>query len=366
MKHGVAITVTDNSQVGEARRVASALAERIGYDETQRGAVALVVTEAGNNLLRHGGGGELLIQAVPAVSAPAGRDAQTIQILALDRGQGMRNVAESLRDGHSTGGTSGEGLGAIRRHSSLFDIYSAPGQGTVLLSQIPADTSKPSPETEPFGGARPGGWEIGVISIPKTGETACGDNWAAEPGRPVARFLLADGLGHGPLAAEASLEAVRIFEESPAVSPQRTMENIHAALRATRGAAASFVSVDLSRRRVRFVGVGNVAGALIDPADMMSGGRMMASHNGTLGAQAYRIHEFEYPLAPSGTLILASDGLSAQWHLERYPGLIRRHPAMIAGVLYRDCVRGRDDATILVARTPSLPAEAVPSAEAEH
>ncbi len=38
-----------------------------------------------------------------------------------------------------------------------------------------------------------------------------------------------------------------------------------------------------------------------------------------------------------------SDGLTANWQVERYPGLMQHHPALIAGVLYRDCRRGRDD-----------------------
>ena len=45
-----------------------------------------------------------------------------------------------------------------------------------------------------------------------------------------------------------------------------------------------------------------------------------------------------------------SDGLGTRWDLAKYPGLAARHTALIAGVLYRDFQRGRDDATVVVLR----------------
>jgi len=47
-------------------------------------------------------------------------------------------------------------------------------------------------------------------------------------------------------------------------------------------------------------------------------------------------------------LIMYSDGLQSRWNLQDYPGLVHRHPAVIASVLHRDFCRGRDDVTVLV------------------
>jgi hypothetical protein len=93
--------------------------------------------------------------------------------------------------------------------------------------------------------------------------------------------------------------------------------------------------------------VGNVAGTIFVP-----GGKHinMVSHNGTIGAEASRIHEFTYDWPPGALLIMHSDGLSTHWSLEQYPGLIARHPSLTAAVLWRDFRRERDDATIVVAR----------------
>ena len=43
-----------------------------------------------------------------------------------------------------------------------------------------------------------------------------------------------------------------------------------------------------------------------------------------------------------------SDGLQTHWGLERYPGILRHDPAILAGALYRDFNRGRDDVTVIV------------------
>ena len=60
---------------------------------------------------------------------------QEFELLAIDQGPGMRDVDACMRDGHSTAGTAGCGLGAVLRLSGTFDLFSAPGQGTVVLSR---------------------------------------------------------------------------------------------------------------------------------------------------------------------------------------------------------------------------------------
>ncbi|MDB5701278.1 MAG: putative anti-sigma regulatory factor, partial [Sphingomonadales bacterium] len=104
-----AVTVTEVSQVGEARRFASDLAALHGFDEQDAGRVALVATELATNLIKHGGGGELLISWFDD------RTGCGIECIALDKGSGMDNVDAAMRDGYSTAGTAGTGLGAVIR-----------------------------------------------------------------------------------------------------------------------------------------------------------------------------------------------------------------------------------------------------------
>jgi hypothetical protein len=136
------------------------------------------------------------------------------------------------------------------------------------------------------------------------------------------------------------------------VAPAARLQCIHAALRNTRGAAVAVAEVDPRRDTVRFCGVGNVSGAAVSD----QGTRTMVSQNGTVGHEMRKVSEFSYPWPAHALLVLHSDGLSTHWSLDGYPGLSRRHPSLIAGVLYRDFKRGRDDVTVVVARggTPGI------------
>jgi anti-sigma regulatory factor (Ser/Thr protein kinase) len=325
-----AVAVADASGAGGARRVATALAARLGFDETARGRVALVVTEAATNLHKHARQGEILLRCLER------GDAVGLDVLALDRGPGMADPERCLRDGFSTAGTPGTGLGAIARQSDLFDVYSTVPEGTALLARL---WSRPAP-------AAAGGLDVAAVHLPKCGEEVCGDAWAVEPREGGALLLVADGLGHGPLAAQAAREAVRVFRAHAAADLPEIVRRIHAALRSTRGAAVAVAEVRPEARELRFVGVGNIAASVV--ADGSS--RSMVSHNGTAGLEARRVQEFVYPFEGSAVLVVHSDGLATQWRLERYAGLAARDPALIAGVLYRDFKRGRDDLTVLVAR----------------
>src|SRR3954470_18394666 len=125
----VSIQVETADQAGEARRRAARLAAALRLDETTAGRLALVVTECANNLWKHGGGGEILLN-------PMAPDAFGVDVLALDRGPGMRDVGRCFQDGYSTAGSAGTGLGAIQRLSAECEVYTADGKGTALLARV--------------------------------------------------------------------------------------------------------------------------------------------------------------------------------------------------------------------------------------
>ncbi|MEH2052482.1 ATP-binding SpoIIE family protein phosphatase [Nostoc sp.] len=331
MRESVAVTITESSQTGEARRVAMGLATRLGFQETERGKVGIVVTEIANNLVQHAHGGVVLLRSLKEDSRIG------IEILSLDKGRGMVDVDECLQDGFSTAGTLGNGMGAIRRLSGLLEIYSIPNQGTALLAQLWPDSAPHQPEKF---------LEIGGICLPKRGEEVSGDTWASEVDCCRSLLLVADGLGHGPAAASAADAAVRMFQEHHHRSPGAIVEAAHAALRSTRGAALAIAEIDFEQQSVRFAGIGNIAASIFSFTEH----RHLLSHNGTVGHEIRKIQEFSYPWYANGLLIMHSDGLSAKWQIDRYPGLMQKHPSLIAGVLYRDFNRERDDVTVLVAK----------------
>ena len=334
MIDAVALPVTEESQVGEARRIAVALAAELGFNETDRGKVAIVTTEAARNVVKHAREGELLLQTFKTAVG------FSIEIVALDRGPGMANVGQCLRDGFSTAGTPGTGLGAIKRLSSFFDIHSVPKLGTALLARLePTQNSREASQNSNY-------LEFGVVHLPKAGEQICGDSWATENYLDKNLILVADGLGYGGLAQEASGEAVRIFRENAKLGPKAILEKAHPALKNTRGAAAAIAQIDRTQKTICFAGIGNISGVVFTDNQT----RSMVSYNGTVGHRMQKVAEFVYPWSPESLLIMHSDGLATQWDLNRYPGLATRHPALIAAVLYRDFKRTRDDMTVIVAK----------------
>ena len=319
--------IDESSQIGEARRRILVLAASTGLDAELQGRLALVVNELGSNLVKHGRGGQLLARAIGA----------SVEVLAIDRGEGMTNIAECFRDGYSTAGSPGNGLGAVQRLASLVDVYTMRPGGTAIVARVSANVRR---------GDRPVALEVGTVSVPKTGEEVCGDGFAVADDPELPSLMVVDGLGHGIGAADAARLAVRAFEAAPGLPPGAQIATIHDALRGSRGAAVSVARIDRTRGVVTYSGLGNVAGTIV------AGGtsRHMVSANGTAGHDARRIHEFTYPWSDEAVLVMHSDGLGSRWQIERYPGLPGRHPSLVAGVLYRDWSRGRDDVTVVAAR----------------
>jgi anti-sigma regulatory factor (Ser/Thr protein kinase) len=328
------VPVSHASDAGEVRRQATALAEALGMEEVDRGRVALVATELATNLVKHaGGGGRVLLRGL--------RDPTTgVELVSLDSGPGF-DVAASLRDGLSTSGTRGVGLGAVQRTSEAFDLWSAPGKGSVLIARV---LSRPPP-------APPSGIQVavGAICVPLTGEQISGDRWATQRTGGRLRVIVVDGLGHGGPAALAARTAVQAFEAGARSPLKELLESVHQALRATRGAAVAIAELDGYGAQLRFAGLGNVSATLIQ--EKRSG---LASVNGTAGAETRAVKVYEYPLAPGALLILHSDGLGTRWTFDGTPELRGRHPSLVCGFLYRDHARPRDDATVLAVRYQGL------------
>jgi anti-sigma regulatory factor (Ser/Thr protein kinase) len=327
------IQVKEASQAGETRRKALECAEDLELGETRCGAVALAATEMATNLVKHAGHGNMLIQQVRE-NGNSG-----LRLLSVDKGPGIADMSSALQDGHSTTGSMGAGLGAIRRVSDVFEVYSAYGAGTLVRAEF----WKGKPKHEPACG----NIQIGAVSEPIHGEESCGDGWGIRHLADSLLVMVVDGLGHGVLAAEAAREAERVLSIAKAVSPQNILQDLHAALRKTRGAAVGVARIRPEQGLLTFAGVGNVSASIVSSGVS----RSLASHNGTVGHQMPKLQEFTYPWNADSFLVMHSDGLGSRWDLERYPGIWSKHPSMIAAILHRDFCRGRDDVTVLVAKT---------------
>jgi anti-sigma regulatory factor (Ser/Thr protein kinase) len=327
------VEVVEHSQVAEVRRVVAELARKHGMPQADMARAALVATEAASNLVKYGKKG------VTAVSWFEEQGAEGIQIIAADKGPGFANFNTSLRDGHSTSGSLGIGLGAIVRNANVFDYYSIESAGAVLFTRVCVGGRVPKPHPRQL--------VMGGRATPKTGETESGDGYGHVDAGRWQRVCLIDGLGHGILAATAAAEAIRSFKACrDSDTASAVLMKAHEALKHTRGAVMAVAVIDIETGNVSFSGIGNIIAATLH-ADQI---QHMASSPGIVGFNVRGMREQNYTWKPGSTLIMSSDGLSTRWNLAKSPGLLLKHPALIAAVMHRDFARGTDDATVIVAK----------------
>lgn len=331
---GQRYAVTESAHVGAVRREALTLANDAGFSETVAGRLAIVVSELCSNLLKHGGGGELLLARV------RDDDRAGIEVLAVDKGEGLSNLSRCMADGYSTAGSLGLGLGAVVRLSQEFDVYARPRAGTAVLARVWRDGV--SLVGVP-GQARV--LRVGGVAVPKLGQSVSGDAWALTEVRGTTLLLMVDGLGHGEHAALTAAEALRFFQQNTLIAPLDILKGLHEALRPTRGAVGAVAALHPAEGVLRYAGVGNIAALLMAPDGTR---RHLMSYDGTLGYQVRTMREMVHEWLPGSWMAWHSDGLSPRLDTMAYPGLSQHEPALAASVLYRDFHRTHDDATVLV------------------
>lgn len=326
--HHTAFPIGDASCVGEARRHAADLAGDCALDEVEAGRLALVVTELATNLLKHAEQGRLWLSARPL--------RREVEVIAVDCGPGIRDLERCLDDGYSTAGSSGTGLGAVRRLADHFDLHSSVPGGTVVVARVRAAGASDDDASTC----------VGAVSLCAPGESVCGDGWRFAQAGDRCALMVADGLGHGPDAAEAAAAALESFAQDPMDSPRTVMERTHQALRGTRGAAVLVLQAAVDEDTVRSAGAGNVVARLVSGVS----DRTILSQNGTAGVAMRTPQETTTPWPDHALLVACSDGIETRWTPETLAALLGRDPTLAAAVLMRDHCRGRDDATVAVLR----------------
>lgn len=312
------IRVDDLSQIGEARRAVPRLGERAGLSASIISDAAIIVSEFATNLLHHAGGGSLILRT---------DGSRAIEIHSIDTGGGM-DLDRCITDGYSTAGTAGNGLGAVRRLAVEFDAFSS-AQGTVLWARAGA----PAPDRAV---------RIGAINLCHPAELVSGDDWDVCVDDDQVSAMLVDGLGHGPHAADAACSGTMALSRA---APAEVLRLAHGRMAGTRGGAAACAQLGRNDGSLVCASVGNIGAALVSAER----GRGLPAQNGTLGAHfPARVHETRLDYRADNLFVLHSDGIASRWSLDRYPGLVRCHPAVVAGVLLRDFRRRSDDATVLV------------------
>lgn len=327
------VAVREASQVAEVRRVAAEMARAEQMTDDEIGRISLVATEVSTNLVKYGSDGTVTLVRYSEAGV------RGIEIVAVDRGPGMADVTSAMRDGHSTAGSLGIGLGSMTRAATLFDIFSVPGQGTAVLARIEHAAPRHR-KVAPL-------LVFSTRSVPKKGQVESGDAWRVRDFGRKQAICMVDGLGHGPLAALAARRALEAFDAAGANDePGEIILAAHSRIKDTRGVVMAVLKLDRDAGTAHYCGVGNITAAIVHDGKAQH----LLSIEGIAGYNVRKVRNQLAVWRPGAVAILNTDGVSARWNLGRYPGLLARHPGVVASVLFRDHARDTDDATLLVAK----------------
>jgi anti-sigma regulatory factor (Ser/Thr protein kinase) len=329
-KH-LCFTVADRSYFAILKKEIHGIAVKAGFNATKVGEVDIIVAEMVSNLVKHGGGGRLLVKLIVQ------QHIEGIEFISIDDGNGIGDVNKMMADGASTTNTLGHGLGAIRRLSNLFQVYSQKGWGTVMLSRL---FKEDLPYQKKIN-------EIRSVVVPKPGEEECGDAFHCRIGSHAIRLFLGDGLGHGVEAAAAVNGAIQVFKTLREDSAVEIIREMHRGVRKTRGLVGTVALYLKDEKRWRICGVGNISTRLINGIEMKNN----MAYNGIIGHNIPNsMKDQEVDAVNAQVILLCSDGIRTKWDLAKYPGILKHDLSILAGVIFKDHARHTDDMSVVAVR----------------
>lgn len=291
---------------------------------------ALVGTELGRNHLRHARAGRIAVRAL------CRGEHRGLELVAVDRGPGLLDVAAAIDASPRTEGTLGVGIGSIRRLSSEVDFDVRAGEGTHVRARL-------------FERASPRRREVGIYARPFAGEKVSGDHARVHRVGDALVLAVSDGLGHGPLAREASALAMQVFDERPGDPASRILEECHRRLGATRGVVMGICRVAEDAGMLEVSCIGNVEVQLCAPRTVRRFGGSSAVVGGRRGAPV-RVRSELVPIREGELVIITTDGISSRLSVEQDLALLRTHPIVVAQRIMERFGRTNDDSLVLVAR----------------
>ena len=342
-------SVQGDLDVGECRRKAVGLAKKLGFPDLQAGEIAIVTTELLTNVIRHGGEERYCV----ICTFRDGDGRKGLEIWCYDNGSGISSIIEAVRDGYSSKGSLGIGLGSILRLSDELDL-SPEWPPEILASLTCVDSTsgtlicsrKWAPKKQPLVTNR--NIVSGAASRPKPGEALNGDAHSIiHLSETSSLAVVIDGLGHGKEAHLASQLAKERILSSPDLPLATLLNNTHAFIRGTRGAVVGIAYMDTVSGKLSFSGIGNIEAHIISEGKR----HYLLSLGGIVGHTMRTPRVFEHNFNAGDTLALYSDGITSSWQHEFDNW--QQHPQKIAEEILETHSRQSDDATILIIRNRS-------------
>lgn len=310
------------------------VAQRIGFSEIQRENMALVASEMVSNQIKHAQlKGQIQIWQQPG---------PTLDILALDYGQGIPNLLDAQRDGFSTANTLGKGLGSIQRLADEAAIYTqattgahSKWTGTAVLARFRLAREARKNALEPVA--------VGLFSRALADDRYTGDRIYLQRDGEKLRWLHLDGLGHGENAQSTTSGLAGHLSDN---DPATVLASVDRHLRGTRGAVAMIGEIGFAPSQLQLLGVGDMH-AVIYHRDAL---HKVSFAPGILGLEHQSPTQFRADFEHRGVVITASDGIRRSWDENTFPGLFNQPPQLIAYVLGNIMGRISDDQSLCVVR----------------
>jgi len=324
-------SIEDRSYVSFVKREIHNLV-RTEFSVKRTGEIDIVVSELASNIVKHSGTGELLYRLSKENDEPL------FEILCIDGGPGIQDVAHSMKDGVSTTNTLGQGMGSILRLSNFSQTYSLEDWGTIVYSRIYNDQEKKLPREKVI---------IRCLNVAKPGEHVSGDSCAYRSDGDTTFVFTGDGLGHGPHAKEAVDAAVQSFMQSQEIQPSGIVKEMNQNVKKTRGLVGTVAVLDHASRQWQLCGVGNIHSRICQGLEYKN----YICNNGIIGLNIpSRLENMLLPAEKYQQLIMASDGIRTRWDLLKYPAILKYDPMILAAAIYKDHARRTDDMTVFILR----------------
>jgi len=120
------LPIQTSEDIVRVRQAVRSWAVELGFNLVDQTKIVTAASELARNTLVHGGGGTVELESLVEAAR------RGLRLSFADQGPGMADVEQALKDGFTTGGGLGLGLGGAKRLSNEFEIRSQPGAGTVV------------------------------------------------------------------------------------------------------------------------------------------------------------------------------------------------------------------------------------------
>jgi anti-sigma regulatory factor (Ser/Thr protein kinase) len=322
------VPILDEASVAVVREAARRLGGQQGLPRDRIESLIAAASELGHNQLAHARLGRMWLSAIEREGVAG------LEIAALDAGPGIADPTAAMAGQTRGAGSLGVGISAAYRLADEMDFDVRLGEGTYAAARAFAT---PVPRSE-----------VAVFGRPITGEPRSGDDAGFVRSGGVLLVGLADGLGHGPEAREASERAMDLLRRHGEGDVSSLLEDCHGALQGTRGAVMAAARFDRRAGELRHAAAGNISTHLYWPKAsrrLVSASRVL----GAAGAARPRPVVERESLERRPLLLMFSDGVSSRADLADDLELLRQPALVIAHQVLARFGRTTDDALVLVA-----------------